>query len=67
MKETKIKDFYGRVIGYIKEYPNGDKKVYDFYRRLLGTYVKSLNVTKDFYGRVIGRGDILTSLIKYEK
>ena len=64
MQEEKIKDFYGRIIGYIQTYPNGDKKLLNFYRKILGTYVKSSNITKDFYGRIVGRGDFLTSLLK---
>lgn len=68
MEET-IKDFYGKVIGFIETKPNGDKLAKDFYRRVLGTYEKKFNITKDFYGRVIGRGDLTSGLIwnKYNK
>ena len=62
-KET-IREFSGKVIGYIETKPNGDKVVRDFYRRLLGTYNKKLNVTKDFYGRTVARGDLSSMLLR---
>lgn len=58
-----IKDFYNRIIGYIETKPNGDKIGYDFYLRIVGYYDKNSNVTKDFYRRIVGRGDMLSSLI----
>ena len=58
-----IKDYYNRIIGYIETKPNGDKIGYDFYLRIVGYYEKNSNLTKDFYRRIVGRGDILSSLI----
>lgn len=59
-----LRDFYGRIIGYIEtDTKTGNKTGRDFYRRIVGYYDKNLNVTKDFYQRIVGRGDILTSLI----
>ena len=58
-----IKDFYNRIIGYIETKPNGVQTGYDFYRRIVGYYQKNQNITTDFYRRVVGRGNILTSLI----
>lgn len=58
-----IKDFYGRAIGTIITKPNGDKVIKDFYGRVKGTYIKRSNYTKDFYGRVVGKGDLLASLL----
>lgn len=55
--EIAVRDFYGRVIGWIETRPNGDKIVKDFYRRVLGRYEKSTDTTRDFYGRVVARGD----------
>ena len=63
MEKQAIKDFYGRIIGWIETKPNGDKTVRDFYGRIKGRYDKQLNVTRDFYGKIVGRGDILTSLL----
>ena len=61
-KET-LRDFHGRIIGYVETYPNGNKRLTDFHNRILGTYDKSLNVTKDFYGRIVAKGDCLTMLL----
>lgn len=63
MKEEIIKDYYGRIIGYVQTQPNGDKIGKDFYRRVVGYYDKRTNTTKDFYRRVVARGDALVSLI----
>lgn len=62
MKET-LKDYYGRIIGYIETKPNGDQTGYDFYHRIVGYYQKKQNVTTDFYRRIVGRGNILSGLI----
>lgn len=64
MKETELRDLYGRIIGRIEFKDNGDKTLRDFYGRILGYYIKQQNVTKDFYGRVIAQGDCLTMLLK---
>lgn len=61
-KET-LRDFHGRVIGYVETYPNGDKKLWDFHNRVLGTYNKRTNETKDFYNRIVAKGDCLTMLL----
>ena len=55
-KET-IRDFYGKIIGYIETDNIGNKTVRDFYGKILGYYDKSINATTDFYKRVIARGD----------
>ena len=64
MKEvTTLKDFYGKIIGYIQVDNNGNKIVRDFYRKILGRYDKTSNVTRDFYGRMAARGDQSSGLI----
>ena len=65
-REEIIRDFYGRIIGYVSVEDNGDKTFRDFYRRILGTYDKSLNVTRDFYKRVVAKGDAGVGLIYAE-
>lgn len=61
-----IKNFYNQIIGYLEEDSQGNKKAFDFYNRLLGTYEKSTNLTKDFYRRIVGKGDLTSALI-YEE
>ena len=63
MQETIIRDFQGRIIGKIIEFPNGDKEVRDFYGVILGKYDKFTNTTRDFYGRVIAQGDCCGMLL----
>ena len=60
-----IRDFYGRIVGYIEEDNQGNKIVRDFYRVILGKYDKRQNITRDFYGRIIAKGDACSSLINY--
>ena len=61
--EEILKDFGGRIVGYIETSPNGDKVGKDFYRRIVGYYEASSNTTKDFYRRVVGKGDMLSALV----
>ena len=62
MREN-IHDFYGRIIGSLERLQNGDVKARDKHGRILGTYVKDLNLTKDMYGRIVSRGDTTSALI----
>ena len=63
MKSVTVRDFYGKIQGYIETDNQGNKIVRDFYRRILGRYDKTHDVTRDFYGRIIGKGDQATLLI----
>lgn len=60
---TAIKDFYGRILGYLTPKDGGDIQATDFYGRILGFYRKGQNNTVDFYGRIIGSGDLTSALI----
>lgn len=61
-KET-IRDFYGKIIGYIETDSKGNKIVKDFYGRIQGYYDKGNNVTRDFYKRIVARGDQAAGLL----
>lgn len=63
MREETLRDWKGKIIGYIQFYPNGDKQISDFYRKIKGKYDAKQNVTKDFYGRIVAQGDCLTMLL----
>ena len=67
MARTEIRDFYGRVMGYIEDLPNGDQILRNFYMKVLGRYDKAQNVTKNFYGRVVAKGNQLPMLLSMEK
>ena len=59
-----IKDWQGKILGFMETESNGNKVLRDFYGRILGKYDKSLDVTRDFYGRQVGKGDALMTLLR---
>lgn len=63
MDRQTIRDFTGRIIGFIDTDPRGDKTVRDFTGRILGYYRKGTNTTTDFTGRIIANGDCSSSLL----
>lgn len=65
--EEIIRDFSGKILGYVETDKNGDKIIRDFYRRILGYYDKNLNVTRNFYRTIIARGDAGVGLIYAEE
>lgn len=62
-----IRDFNGRIIGYIETDDKGNKTVKDFYRKILGYYDVKQNVTKDFYKKIVARGDASAMLLYSKK
>ncbi len=64
MARNAVKDFYGKILGYIDDEPNGDRIARDFYFKILGRYDKYNNVTRDFYGQILYQGDHVEALIK---
>ena len=60
---TPIREFSGKIIGYIDNDTTGDKIVRDFYGKILGRYDKKNNVTRDFYGKILAYGDQSSMLI----
>ena len=59
-----LRDFSGRIIGYIEDKSDGDQIGRDFYGKIVGYWDKKLNVTRDYYQRIVGRGNMLSSLIQ---
>lgn len=66
MQEEIIREFSGKIIGYIQIDDKGNKIVRDFYRRILGKYDKASNTTRDFYGRIVARGDQSSMMLKFK-
>ena len=57
-----IKDFYGRVLGWLED--QGDRIIAtDFYGRRVGVYDKTRDFTSDFYGVRVCDGDGTVGLI----
>ena len=67
MTEEVVREFSGKIIGYIQTDSSGNKIIRDFYRRVLGRYDKATNTTRDFYNRIIARGDMSSMLFNIKK
>jgi extradiol dioxygenase family protein len=61
--KTAIRDFYGKILGWVEEEPNGDQIIRDFYGKILRKYDKKSNVTRDFYGRILTTGNTAISAL----
>ena len=62
MEHKPVKDFYGRILGWLAD--EGNRVVAKtFAYVILGYYYKDRDVTTDFYGRIICHGDATMSLI----
>lgn len=57
MSRETIRDWTGKIIGFIETDFKGNKIARDFYGKIVGKYDKQFDVTRDFYGRLVGRGD----------
>lgn len=62
-----IKAWNGKILGSIETDYQGNKIVRDFYGKILGRYIKSLDVTRDFRGKMIARGDQCAMLLAMGK
>ena len=65
MKES-IRDFHGRIVGYIESDGSGSKTVRNFQNVILGYYDAGSDTTRDFQRRIIARGDICGIFFKDE-
>lgn len=63
---TPIREFSGKIIGWLEDDGNGNQRISNFVGRYLGTYEKSTNLTRNFVGKIIAHGNILTSLLYTE-
>ena len=64
MERITLKDAQFRIIGYVDIDSNGNKTLRNEKFQILGYYKKNQNITQDFHFRIVGRGDILTSLLR---
>lgn len=63
MERITLKDNRFRIIGYVDIDKNGDKILRNERFQILGYYKKQRDVTTDARFVIVGRGDILTSLL----
>lgn len=62
-----IREFSGKIIGWIETDDEGNRIVREFSGKILGKYDKKFNVTRDFFGRIISKGDQSSLLIGLNK
>ena len=62
-----VREFNGKIMGFIETDRDGNQQVRDFYGRIHATYDKKMNVTRDFYGRVLTRGNTVLGLLYKNK
>lgn len=63
-ERERLQDWTGKIIGFVDYESNGDKTLRNFEMQILGKYISSRDITQDFYGRIVGKGDILMTLLK---
>jgi len=63
MEPQFLKDKTGKLIGKITEF-DGRLRISNAAGRLLGTYNSKTNFTYDATGGLVGRGNLLTMLLK---
>lgn len=63
-RREEIKDFYGRIIGFLDYESNGDIIARDLSYRILGRYDAAMDVTKDFYGKILYKGNMVGALFR---
>lgn len=67
IQREKIKDWTGKIIGFIDtDTVTGNKVIRDFYGKITGKYNKKLNITQDFYGRTVAKGDQSAMMLTYK-
>ncbi len=57
MSREAIKDWTGKVVGWIDKDDRGNKTIREYNYKIVGKYDSSTNTTRDFHGRVVAKGD----------
>jgi len=63
MAQEVLKDANYRIIGYIDTDLSGKQTIRDAHFRIKGYYDPKTNHTKDSHFRLVGQGNLLTSLL----
>jgi hypothetical protein len=63
MTDQKLRDRNGRLLGIIKTLRDGKIELRDPTNRLKGIYDPKRNETRDHIGRLVGKGNLLTTLL----
>lgn len=62
-----VRDWTGRVLGFVETDKNGNQTVRNFGGKVLAYYNKQRDWTTDFAGKVLSRGNTAISYIYLEK
>lgn len=63
-ERTELRDETGRVIGITTARANGDITLRDLTNKYVGTYSSRKNETRDRRGKLVGRGNLLSMLLR---
>lgn len=63
MADQVLRDRLNRIIGTIKTLSDGRLEIRDPLNRPKGTYNPKTNETRDHLNRVVGKGNLLTTLL----
>ena len=63
MADRELRDKTNRLLGRIKTLSNGKLELRDHTNRLLGTYDPKYNQTRDHTNSLVGKGNLLTTLL----
>lgn len=63
MADQVLRDSMNRKLGVIKTDARGIQTLYDAMNRKKGTYDPETNVTRDAMNRMIGKGNLLATLL----
>jgi len=63
MADQVLKDRTGKLIGRIKTRNDGKMEIFDRTGKLKGSYYPKTNQTKDRNGKLVGKGNLLTTLL----
>lgn len=58
-----IREFNGKIIGFIETDKDGNQQVRNFLGNIVGSYDKKFNVTRDFYGKIVTQGNTVIGLL----
>lgn len=63
VSKVPIREFSGKIKGWLETDKDGNKQVRDFSGRILGTYDKKFDVTREFSGKILSQGDTVVGLL----
>ena len=63
MAKQYLRDKRGRILGWREQGVNDKLYIRDWMGRICGWYENKTNYTRDKQGRIVGRGNLLTTLL----